>query len=689
MEIDDSEVLRRVAARRSTTGVATAKAQNSTQVPRSVPAQAIASPPRASTAEGQVALKAGTAAPSFNDGESTSAGPITERNTNTMLGNKGTAPSLKGDPDALKEARDFFQATSKSKMHSRAPRAASSMSSTPPARNALFRAPKAETPPLSAENVRPEVSKWADFSATHNKPASLRSAPNPTFTSDASHTSSSGLSTPTTTAAEASKTKVDSVDDITSALRSTSIKGDSPGAKLAPKTQTKGAGLFDRQITGVKNTFKELKSEMPPPHLRGKAFDQGQSPKTTPSTPVGKSAEVANGTKPPITPEASSLAIAGSPQPMLPSAAPAASSNTVTKIEAAAAGISAESEAIQKQFHGPILQETKKSEDSAGKKTNPISPNPDIFDTRESTQSTTVGADGDGSSIYAKMQKDVKELIEKLKGLEAAYVEMEHQLEQLVKKDERRRFMGTGDINTPFVIDVAYPDGTKRAIQVSVGLKVADLIRRCRVDAKIETGTTSNPRVAVDGSFIGHGQLLGEVNVTRGTNKFVAFHAGTSRSGKLRSSVTQARQDSCDGADGLHLDSKRARLVATNHPLYNINLYNTGMPPASTLEPAMASFVTAARPTSRRSLAALQNSRYPLLFSAQRAAFSTSPSHALPGPGESIFRSSSTVGGPPSTYFQRSTLPANTVVKFVPQQTAWIVERMGRFNRILQPGLAI
>ena len=25
----------------------------------------------------------------------------------------------------------------------------------------------------------------------------------------------------------------------------------------------------------------------------------------------------------------------------------------------------------------------------------------------------------------------------------------------------------------------------------------------------------------------------------------------------------------------------------------------------------------------------------------------------------------------------------------MPQQTAWIVERMGRFNRILQPGLAI
>jgi hypothetical protein len=45
--------------------------------------------------------------------------------------------------------------------------------------------------------------------------------------------------------------------------------------------------------------------------------------------------------------------------------------------------------------------------------------------------------------------------------------------------------------------------------------------------------------------------------------------------------------------------------------------------------------------------------------------------------------------GPPS-YFQSSKrTPANTVVKFVPQQTAWIVERMGRFNRILEPGLAI
>ncbi|RKF61262.1 Uncharacterized protein C16G5.07c [Erysiphe neolycopersici] len=44
---------------------------------------------------------------------------------------------------------------------------------------------------------------------------------------------------------------------------------------------------------------------------------------------------------------------------------------------------------------------------------------------------------------------------------------------------------------------------------------------------------------------------------------------------------------------------------------------------------------------------------------------------------------------PQTTYFARPSLPANTIIRFVPQQTAWIVERMGKFNRILEPGLAI
>lgn len=63
--------------------------------------------------------------------------------------------------------------------------------------------------------------------------------------------------------------------------------------------------------------------------------------------------------------------------------------------------------------------------------------------------------------------------------------------------------------------------------------------------------------------------------------------------------------------------------------------------------------------------------------------FHTSPRHAQPA---SSFGSSAGH----QTYFQSArALPVNTVIRFVPQQTAWVVERMGKFHRILEPGLAI
>lgn len=50
---------------------------------------------------------------------------------------------------------------------------------------------------------------------------------------------------------------------------------------------------------------------------------------------------------------------------------------------------------------------------------------------------------------------------------------------------------------------------------------------------------------------------------------------------------------------------------------------------------------------------------------------------------------SSSSSTPSSSYFQRTSLPANTIIRFVPQQTAWVVERMGKFHRILPPGVAV
>ena len=73
----------------------------------------------------------------------------------------------------------------------------------------------------------------------------------------------------------------------------------------------------------------------------------------------------------------------------------------------------------------------------------------------------------------------------------------------------------------------------------------------------------------------------------------------------------------------------------------------------------------------------------------QRRTLSNSPHHLAPESLLNSFRAGSYNEGPTNYFSNRQTLPANTVVRFVPQQTAWIVERMGKFDRILEPGLAI
>jgi hypothetical protein len=68
---------------------------------------------------------------------------------------------------------------------------------------------------------------------------------------------------------------------------------------------------------------------------------------------------------------------------------------------------------------------------------------------------------------------------------------------------------------------------------------------------------------------------------------------------------------------------------------------------------------------------------------------STSTPSLLPAATGSFGSGSGGGVSPLPSYFSKPRLPANTIVRFVPQQTAWIVERMGKFNRILEPGLAI
>lgn len=70
-------------------------------------------------------------------------------------------------------------------------------------------------------------------------------------------------------------------------------------------------------------------------------------------------------------------------------------------------------------------------------------------------------------------------------------------------------------------------------------------------------------------------------------------------------------------------------------------------------------------------------------------AFSQLNSQSAPSSQPTIFSTMGSQGGPPSYFQSHRRLPANTIIRFVPQQTAWIVERMGKFHRILEPGLAI
>lgn len=105
-------------------------------------------------------------------------------------------------------------------------------------------------------------------------------------------------------------------------------------------------------------------------------------------------------------------------------------------------------------------------------------------------------------------------------------------------------------------------------------------------------------------------------------------------------------------------------------PLSTLRLPRTSLPPTSTA-PATADN---ANRTRRRNLTTTRRHAAPETF--------------LPFGSGSV--TSSPSSGTPTTYFSnRTSLPANTVIRFVPQQTAWIVERMGRFHRILDPGLAI
>ncbi|KAK7535819.1 uncharacterized protein J3D65DRAFT_626347 [Phyllosticta citribraziliensis] len=111
------------------------------------------------------------------------------------------------------------------------------------------------------------------------------------------------------------------------------------------------------------------------------------------------------------------------------------------------------------------------------------------------------------------------------------------------------------------------------------------------------------------------------------------------------------------------------------------------MAPATKLLHTAAPAVARALCTPAARSTALATARSTLALSSRRH-FSNSTPSSFNNPGL-LGNLSGGGNNAPVTFFSRQALPANTVIRFVPQQTAWIVERMGKFDRILQPGLAI
>lgn len=110
--------------------------------------------------------------------------------------------------------------------------------------------------------------------------------------------------------------------------------------------------------------------------------------------------------------------------------------------------------------------------------------------------------------------------------------------------------------------------------------------------------------------------------------------------------------------------------------------------PRTTAAAAASSTVRALSTATSRSLVATSPNKSTPSTTTTTRAFTQSSGNGAPNP--SILGISGPGGsGLATTYFQKPSLPANTIIRFVPQQTAWIVERMGKFNRILEPGLAI
>ncbi|TKA69053.1 hypothetical protein B0A55_08715 [Friedmanniomyces simplex] len=472
--------------------------------------------------------KSGSATLETTRGSQTTTPLHTERKMDVPVTNSN--PLRKGDPVALKEAREFSQSVANGKVLQ--PHARKSTSGT-------RRNPVAATP-----------TGWQGFAST----ASLHGKSATTSTTPTSTKPTATSTTPTSNPFAAQREKATVITDTAAATAPvvTEVKPSPPENKEKP------TGLLGRQMADVKNTLNGLTHTLPP-HLRAKAAAEASksslsaepsimSPaKVNTSKPVGGT-EVKKASDVAVKSSAETTKVTPASRP-----APASSSAAYPAVEQDAkvkAGIitpipASNSTSATSNLAKPAVDDKPKQDtatstpvttDAAqsvvpdkpkliaapvpaqkdGTQANPISI--DSSHCAKSSGSSTCIMGDVAVGVIVNLRRDIDALIKRVNASEQAHLDDTLKLEEMVMAEHRRKFLGTDSAEVPYKVFLTYADGKIIAIQADRQTRVHSLIRSARALAQLTPSEMQNPRLIFNGMQVGHSVLLGEVGILAGAD---------------------------------------------------------------------------------------------------------------------------------------------------------------------------
>lgn len=316
----------------------------------------------------------------------------------------------------------------------------------------------------------------------------------PTFTQPTPPVAATAPSAAPTPSAFATQPKTDRMDTITNALDKTKITA--PATSTPPTTkEDKAAGLFGRQMAGVKSTLTgltERKIDSVPPHLR----KAGASNTAKPTNIANSAAPESKGeAKAPVQPlfsfsPSSSIAETKAEAAIQPTSTFSSNSIAETKTEAQpvtsflqtkpaaqpatsflqtkpaaqpATSIFQAKLAAQpttSTFQSKPMSEKDLMATSAavmqGTKNDPIVLDGAKEETHEKAINHVTMNGDDVMAALAALKREVMTLTTAVHRLETDKIELIHRMENFEQLEMRRKFFGTDEIKTPFKLDVVY-----------------------------------------------------------------------------------------------------------------------------------------------------------------------------------------------------------------------------------------